>query len=57
MDDEEIQVKELFNNFDNLDDTNKDKLLLVGEKLLNIKTLVKSKPKNGNVIFDNEKLV
>jgi hypothetical protein len=57
MKNEDIQVTVLTNNFENLKDENKDKLLLVGKKLLSIKSLVRndnSSKKNDNEKFENE---
>jgi hypothetical protein len=53
------QLKELFGNFEKLEDDNKDKLLKVGENLLNIKSLVQDdKLENKTIIriSENEKL-
>jgi hypothetical protein len=59
MDNKDIQLNRLFDNFKELEDTNKDKLLLVGKKLLGIKTLIrsedKSKVKDENTGKLNEK--
>jgi hypothetical protein len=57
MKNEDIQVIDLANNFEKLKDENKEKLLLVGKKLLSIKSLVMNKNtrikiKNGK--FENE---
>jgi hypothetical protein len=46
MDNKNIQLEKLFGNYEELEDTNKDKLLLIGKKLLGIKTLVKSENKS-----------
>jgi hypothetical protein len=43
MEKEDVQLKELFHNYENLEDENRDKLLLVGKKLLSIEGLVKDK--------------
>ncbi|GHV62513.1 hypothetical protein AGMMS49587_09570 [Spirochaetia bacterium] len=54
MKNEDVQLKELFVNYENLEDRNKDRLLLVGKKLLNIKNLVKSE--NTISEFKNENM-
>jgi hypothetical protein len=54
---EDTQVIDLTTNFEKLKDENKEKLLLVGKKLLNIKSLVlneKSTKRIPNKDFENE---
>jgi hypothetical protein len=46
MDNRDIQLEKLFGNYEELEDTNKDKLLLVSKKLLGIKTLIRSEDKS-----------
>jgi hypothetical protein len=43
MKSEDIQVVDLTSNFEKLEDENKEKLLLVGKKILSIKSLVMGK--------------
>jgi hypothetical protein len=43
MKNEDIQVIDLTSNFEKLEDENKEKLLIVGKKLLSIKNLVTDK--------------
>jgi hypothetical protein len=40
---EDIQIIDLASNFEKLEDENKEKLLLIGKKLLSIKSLVADK--------------
>jgi hypothetical protein len=40
MKDEDVQVIDLASNFEKLEDENKEKLLIIGKKLLSIKSLV-----------------
>jgi hypothetical protein len=57
MKNEDIQVTELTRNFENLKDENKEKLLVVGKKLLSINSLIrneKSKNIKKDVKFKNE---
>jgi hypothetical protein len=54
---EDTQVIDLTRNFENLKDDNKEKLLLVGKKLLSIKSLVlneKSTKRIPNKDIENE---
>jgi hypothetical protein len=56
MKNDDTQVTVLTDNFENLKDENKEKLLLVGKKLLSIKSLVRSEysnNKNENKKFEN----
>jgi hypothetical protein len=58
---EDTQLKDLNDNYEKLEDENKDKLLLIGKKLLSIKSLVKGETEpeneNGELRFNNERLV
>jgi hypothetical protein len=57
MKNEDIQVTELTRNFENLKDENKEKLLVVGKKLLSINSLIRNENKkknNENIKFKNE---
>jgi hypothetical protein len=57
MKNNDTQVLVLTDNFENLKDENKEKLLIVGKKLLSIKKLVKNEKSiktNKDVKFDNE---
>jgi hypothetical protein len=58
---EDTQLKDLNDNYEKLEDENKDKLLLIGKKLLSIKSLVKgeTEPENekGELKFNNERLI
>jgi hypothetical protein len=56
MRNEDSQLKELFMNYEDLEDRNKDKLLLVGKKLLSIKNLVKSKNQLSETKKENTEL-
>jgi hypothetical protein len=47
MEDKNIQLRELFENYEQLKDGNKDKLLMIGKKLLGIKKLVMNKNISG----------
>jgi hypothetical protein len=47
MNNRDIQLKKLFGNYEKLEDTNKDKLLLIGKKLLRIKTLIEGGNTSG----------
>jgi hypothetical protein len=40
---EDMQIIDLASNFEKLEDENKEKLLIIGKKLLSIKTLVADK--------------
>jgi hypothetical protein len=54
---DDIQVMDLTSNFEKLKDENKEKLLLVGKRLLSIKSLVmneKNTNKMENKEFENE---
>jgi hypothetical protein len=55
MKNEDTQVIDLTRNFENLKDENKDKLLIVGKKLLSIKSLVQNEKsmKNKNIKLEN----
>jgi hypothetical protein len=46
LDDENIQVIDLAYNYENLKDEDKDKLLIIGEKLLSIKSLAQNENKS-----------
>jgi hypothetical protein len=53
MKNEDKQILVLTGNFENLKDVNKDKLLIVGKKLLNVKELVMNeKFKNRGIFFE-----
>jgi hypothetical protein len=57
MKNEDTQVLVLTDNFENLKDENKEKLLIVGEKLLSIKSLVRNENPmkvNKDIKFENE---
>jgi hypothetical protein len=57
MKNNDTQVLVLTDNFENLKDENKEKLLIVGKKLLSIKKLVKNEKStkiNKDVMFKNE---
>jgi hypothetical protein len=48
MNDGDIRLERLFGNYEKLEDTNKDKLLSAGKKLLAVKTLIRGED-NRNV--------
>ncbi|MDR2758682.1 MAG: hypothetical protein LBB78_04825 [Spirochaetaceae bacterium] len=57
MKNKDTQVIDLTHNFENLKDENKEKLLIIGQKLLSIKSLVRNeKPikMNKDIRFENE---
>jgi hypothetical protein len=56
MDNKDIRLNKLFGNYEELEETNKDKLLLIGKKLLGIKTLIKSENKSKVKDDDTGKL-
>lgn len=45
LDNEDTQIIDLTWNYENLEDKNKDKLLIIGKKLLSIKSLVQNENK------------
>jgi hypothetical protein len=54
----DIQAMDLASNFEKLEDENKEKLLIIGKKLLSIKSLVADKNtgmkiRNGNFEHEN----
>jgi hypothetical protein len=53
MKDEDTQAIDLTLNYENLKEENKDKLLIIGEKLLNIKCLAQNEDKNEKETFEN----
>ncbi|MFP3088939.1 hypothetical protein LQZ21_01265 [Treponema sp. TIM-1] len=58
MKNEDTQVIDLTSNFANLKDENKEKLLVVGKKLLSIKSLVMDEKSRKGIrkgTFENEK--
>jgi hypothetical protein len=58
---EDTQLRDLNSNYEKLEDENKDKLLIIGKKLLSIKTLVndekKPKDEKGEFKVNDERLV
>jgi hypothetical protein len=46
LDDEDTQAIDLVYNYEGLEEKNKDKLLIIGEKLLSIKSLAQNENKS-----------